>query len=256
VDVYQIDIKNRIVLTNNFDSGTNPALRSQLKALLDAAGASTANFFANAVDTRARGLETVLSYNRSFARKQSIRVVFAATFIDNSVKKGSNDSAIIHASPVLISSGQIGKYFNREDQSRIEVANPKNKQSLTLNYKYDKFGVMIRFVRFGHVEYLDPNMNPLNPSAFPVNVFTGQKETLDQSFDAKTVTDLSLSYQVLPILGITIGANNIFDVYQDMHTHSGNMSSGRFVYSRRVQQMGFNGAYYFARLKLALNPNK
>jgi iron complex outermembrane recepter protein len=27
---------------------------------------------------------------------------------------------------------------------------------------------------------------------------------------------------------------------------------GRFIYSRRVQQNGFNGAYYFARLRLAL----
>jgi iron complex outermembrane receptor protein len=54
------------------------------------------------------------------------------------------------------------------------------------------------------------------------------------------------------MLNFTIGANNLFDVYQDIHTHSGNMNSGRFIYSRRVQQMGFNGAYYFARLKLAL----
>ncbi|MEO7265130.1 MAG: TonB-dependent receptor [Ferruginibacter sp.] len=252
VDAYQIDIKNRIVLTNNFTGGNNAALKAQLAA----AGASTANFFSNAIDTRARGLETVLSYSKNFARKQSFRFVFAATFIDNEVRKGANDSAIIHASPILISSGQIGNYFNREDQSRVEVANPKNKQSLTLNYKYDKFGVMLRFVHFGKVEYLDPSVNPANPGGFPVNAFTGQKETLDQSFNAKTVTDLSLSYQILPQLGFTIGANNIFDVYQDMHTHSGNMSSGRFVYSRRVQQMGFNGAYYFARLKLAINPVK
>ncbi|MBD0377414.1 MAG: TonB-dependent receptor [Flavisolibacter sp.] len=80
-----------------------------------------------------------------------------------------------------------------------------------------------------------------------------QRETLDQEFSPKTVTDLSLSYQIIPSLGFTIGANNIFDVYQDRHTHSGNMSLGRFVYSRRVQQMGFNGAYYFARLKLSLD---
>jgi len=252
VDAYQIDIKNRIVLTNNFTGGTD----AELKAQLASAGASTANFFSNAIDTRARGLETVLSYNKSFAKKQSIRAVFAATFIDNEVKKGANDSAIIHASSILINSGQFKSYFNREDQSRIEVANPNNKLSLTLNYKYDKFGVMLRFVHFGKVEYLDPNINPANPDAFPVNAFTTQKETLDQSFDAKTVTDLSLSYQIVPQLGFTIGANNLFDVYQDKHTHSTNMSSGRFIYSRRVQQMGFNGAYYFARLKLTLNPNK
>jgi iron complex outermembrane receptor protein len=115
---------------------------------------------------------------------------------------------------------------------------------------------MLRFVRFGKVQYLDPSINPANPAAFPVNAFTGQAETLDQEFDAKIVTDLSLSYQITTNVGFTIGANNLFDVYQDMHTHSGNMSLGRFVYSRRVQQMGFNGAYYFARLKLSLDTKK
>jgi iron complex outermembrane receptor protein len=180
----------------------------------------------------------------------------AATFIDNSVKKDDAGKPIINASPVLVNSGQLGNYFNREDQSRIEVANPKNKLSLMFNYRYSKFGAMLRFVRFGHVEYLDPSINPNNPGAFPINVFTGQRETLDQEFSPKTVTDLSLSYQITSALGLTIGANNLFDVYQDRHTHSNNMSFGRFVYSRRVQQMGFAGAYYFARLRLALPTNK
>ena len=254
VDAYQIDIEDRIVLTNNFTGGNNPALRAELAA----AGASTANFFSNSIDTRARGLEGVLSYSKSFGNgnNQSLRAVFAATFIDNEVKKGANDSAIIKASPVLINSGQIRNYFNREDQSRIEVANPENKLSLTLNYKYSKFGAMLRFVHFGEVTYLDPSINPANPGAFPMNLFTNQRETLDQTFGSKTVTDLSLSYQITKEMGFTLGANNLFDIYQDRHTHSTNFSSGRFIFSRRVQQMGFNGAYYFARLKLALNPNK
>ncbi|HWJ26660.1 MAG TPA: hypothetical protein VNS32_08955 [Flavisolibacter sp.] len=42
-------------------------------------------------------------------------------------------------------------------------------------------------------------------------------------------------------------------MYQDIQTHSANQSLGRFVYSRRVEQMGYNGAYYFARLRLSLN---
>ncbi len=252
VDAYQIDIDDRIVLTNNFTGGTNTQLQQQLTA----AGANTANFFTNAIDTRARGLETVLSYNKKFAGKHSFLATLAMTFIDNEVKKGADGKPIIHASQILVSSGQLGNYFNREDQSRIEVANPKNKISFSVNYKYSKFGVLLRLVRFGKVQYLDPTINPANPGAFPVNAFTGQAETLDQEFDAKMVTDLSLSYQITPMLGVTIGANNLFDVYQDMHTHSGNMSLGRFVYSRRVQQMGFNGAYYFARLKLNLDTRK
>jgi len=251
VDAYQIDIKDRIVLTNNFTGGTNQAVKDQLKV----AGASTANFFSNAIDTRARGLETVLAYNKTFAPTHSLRTTLALIFINNEVKKGSDGKPIIHASSVLINSGELSSYFNREDQSRIEVANPKNKISLSFNYKNKKLGALLRLVHFGKVQYLDPGMNPANPTAFPVNAFTGQKETLDQEFSAKTVTDLSLSYQIIPSLGFTIGANNLFDVNQDRHIHSGNMSAGRFIYSRRVQQMGFNGAYYFARLKLALPTN-
>lgn len=247
VDAYQINIKNRIVLTNNFTGGTDTVLQR----LLREAGASAANFFTNAVDTRSRGIEAVVAYTKTFAGAHRLRTTLAMTFIDNEVKKDDAGNPIIYASPVLVASGQLGSYFNREDQSRIEVATPKNKISLTFNYNYKKFGAMLRFVNFGKVVYLDPTITA-DTSKFPVNAFTGRKETLDQEFSAKTVTDLSLSYQVTSVLGVTIGANNLFDIYQDRHTHSSNMSLGRFVYSRRVQQMGFNGAYYFARLKLAL----
>ncbi len=245
IDAYQIDIEDRIVLTNNFSGGTNAALQQQLNSV----GASAANVFANAIDTRARGLEAVMSYAAKIANKHSLKTTLAMIFIDNEVGKDAPDKPIVHASSVLISSGQLGNYFNREDQSRIEVANPQDKINLMFNYKYGKFGAMLRFVRFGKVVYLDPSINPNNPGAFPVNAFTGQRETLDQTFSAKTVTDLSLSYDLTSDLGLTIGANNLFDVYQDRHTHSGNMSLGRFVYSRRVQQMGFNGSYFFARLR-------
>jgi iron complex outermembrane receptor protein len=249
VDAYKIDIDDRIILTNNFNGGSNTQLQQQL----DAAGASTANFFTNAIDSRAKGLEAVVSYNKTFLRKHSLRTILAMTFIENEVKKGSDGKPIIHASPTLVNSGQLANYFNREDESRIEVANPRNKISLTFNYKYSKFSALLRFVNFGKVTYLDPTINPANPGAFPMNAFNNNiRETLDQEFSPKTVTDLSLSYQIIPSVSFTIGANNLFDVYQDRHTHSGNMNAGRFVYSRRVQQMGFNGAYYFGRLKLAL----
>jgi iron complex outermembrane receptor protein len=249
LDAYLINIDNRIILTNNFTGGNDP----NLKAQLDAVGASTANFFTNAVDTRAKGLEAVLSYNKKFLRKHSLRTTLAMTFIDNEVRKGSDGRPIIHASPILVNSGQLNNYFNREDESRFEEANPKNKISLMFNYKYSKFGAMLRFVRFGPVQYLDGSnsTNPFLPVT-SINAFTGVAEITDQKFSAKTVTDLSLSYDITRSVMVTIGSNNLFDSYQDIQKHSGNMSLGRFVYSRRVEQMGYNGRYYFARLKLSL----
>jgi iron complex outermembrane receptor protein len=243
IDAYQIDIDDRIVLTNNFTAGGDPVLAEKLRA----ANANTANFFTNAIDTRARGIETVITYNLFFRNNSKLNLILAGTFIDNSVKKDADGNPIIKASPILEQTGQIGNYFNREDQSRIEVANPRDKVSFMANYNIGKFTFMYRAVRFGQVVFLDPTMGP-DPATWPVNTLTGQRETLDQTFSPKVVTDVTVSYKLTDNMRLNIGANNLFDVYQDVHTHSGNFSLGRFVYSRRVQQMGFNGRFIFARL--------
>jgi iron complex outermembrane receptor protein len=244
VDAYLVKIKNRIVLTNNFSGGNNPALAQELKDN----GATSANFFTNAVDTKAKGLEALFTYHTNIASLNRLKFTLAATFIKNEVRKGADGKPIIKASEVLINSGQLGSYFNREDQSRIEVATPSSKGSFVINYSRKKLGAMLRLAYFGKVIYIDPLIDPSNPAAFPVNAFTGQRETQDQEFSPKTITDLSVSYELNKNFTFTLGANNIFDVYQDVHTHSGNVSLGRFIYSRRVQQMGFNGRYVFGRL--------
>ena len=253
LDAYLVAIKNRIILTNNFNGNTS----TQIKAILDAAGANTANFFTNAIDTRATGIEGVFSYTKKFWKKHSLRTTLAITMTENEVKKGVGGKPDIHASDILVNGGQLNNYFNREDESRMEVANPRNKTSLTFNYKYSKFGAMVRFVRFGQVEYLDGS-NAANPfaSVTALNLFTNLAEVTDQVFRPKIVTDVSLSYDITKSITATVGANNLFDVYQDIQAHSNNMSLGRFVYSRRVEQMGYNGAYYFGRLRLNLDTKK
>lgn len=242
VDAYQIDIKDRVILTNAFSAANDAYLKAQFAAI----GAEQVTFFTNAIDTRSKGLEAVASYGESFG-KHSLKFTLAGAFIDNEVIKGSDGKPAIKASQTLINSGQLGNYFNREDQSRIEVASPKSKITGTVNYKMNKFGAMVRVVRFGKVVYLDPSIN--SSANFVANAFNGGAlETLDQTFSPKVVTDVTVNYQLTKQFNLAVGANNLFDVYQDVHTHSGNMSSGRFVYSRRVQQMGFNGRYIFGRV--------
>ncbi len=253
LDVYQININDRIVLTNEFpkDKLTDATLKAELEKI----NANSVNFFTNAIDTRARGLEAVIAYGKTFG-DHDVKLILAGTFIKNEVIKGADGKTPdIKASQILINNGQLGNYFNREDQSRIEVAAPTNKLSATLNYKYKKLGVMVRAVNFGQVAYLDPTINPDSTAKFPINTFltpSGTRATLDQTFSAKTVFDATISYQVTKGITIAVGGNNIFDIYQDKHLHSTNAGSGRFVYSRRVQQFGFNGAYYFARLNFNL----
>lgn len=241
IDGYYIKIKDRIILTNNFNGGNNPELTRQLTE----AGASTANFFTNAINTSAKGLEAVVAYSKNFG-KHGFRFTFSSNFIENEVEKNDTGGVKIKASPTLVNSGQLNNYFNREDQSRFEIASPRNKLSFMLNYRYEKFSAFIRATLFGKVSYRD------GVRGFAQNIvrndFTGLNEATDQDFGGKTVTDLSLSYDIIKQVTFTIGANNLFDVYQDKHTHSANVSDGRFIYSRRVQQMGVNGRYVFARV--------
>lgn len=249
VDAYMIKIKNRIILTNNFNGGNDTTLTRLLKE----SGATTANFFTNAIGTKAKGLEAVVSYHANFANENKLRISISATFMKNEVVKGANGKPLIKASQILVNSGQIGNYFNREDESRFEVANPRTKGNLTIDYDHKKIFMMVRLSYFGKVTYLDPTINPVDPASFPVNAFTGQKETLDEVFSPKMVTDLSVGYGLTKHLGVTVGANNLLDVYQDKHTHSSNVSLGRFIYSRRVEQMGYNGRFVFARLSFAIS---
>jgi iron complex outermembrane recepter protein len=266
-DYYNIGIKNRIVLTNNF-TGDTTLLKTQLlpekatkeqiaatnalKTQLDGANAGAANVFTNAIETKSNGYEAVIAYTYKFSNDFELRTNIAGTFITNKVVKGSNNKPVVSATDVLVKSGQLGNYFNREDQSRIEVASPTDKQSATFNLKYKKAGLMLRFTRFGAVTYLDPTITT-DATKFPKNAFNKDAlETLDQTFGAKITTDITASYGIAKGLTISVGANNLLDVYQDVHTHSGNMGLGRFVYSRRVQQMGFNGRYVFARIAYSL----
>jgi iron complex outermembrane receptor protein len=132
--------------------------------------------------------------------------------------------------------------FNRLERSRLEQAQPRNKFTLSGNYQVSKWRAYIRATRFGEVTVLDIS-NPV----------------LDENFSPKVVTDVSVSYQLLRNIGITLGVNNLFDVYPDPlrqiqyprpndPTNLDNSSFGRFVYSRAATQFGFNGGYYFLNL--------
>jgi iron complex outermembrane recepter protein len=98
-------------------------------------------------------------------------------------------------------------------KSRIEDAQPRNKVSLTFNYAIKKFDFLIRAVRFGETVLLsniDPNA--VNGSGVYWNdVALGA----DQTFKAKITTDLVISYKVCNGVGVSVGANNLFDVYPD-----------------------------------------
>ena len=110
---------------------------------------------------------------------------------------------------------------------------PRTKINLTNNFTTGKFNIFLRNVYFGVVSEA-------------TNSVANQ-----QDFASKIVTDLSFGYKASESLTMTIGANNLLDVYPDRAIEA-NRSEGRFDWSRRSQQFGIGGRFLFARLSLNL----
>ncbi|HAA13477.1 MAG TPA: ferric enterobactin receptor [Cytophagales bacterium] len=221
VDGYLVDVTNRVVLTGQFNAGSS----DEIAAILTSVNAGRAQLFTNAIDTRTVGLDAIVSYQTGgdWGRFSG---TLAANF-NNTEVTNINIPEVLQADP--------GTFFNREEQGRFESAVPRNKANLALTYSKDKWSVNVTNVRFGEVTAR------LGTEADPI----------DQTFSGKIITDASIGYQLTENSRITIGGNNLFNVYPDENREE-YRSSERFVYSRRVSQFGFNGGFYFARLSLSI----
>ena len=65
-----------------------------------------------------------------------------------------------------------------------------------------------------------------------------------QHYGAKFSTDISASYQLNESLSFTVGGSNIFDSMPDAQDPGETETGGLY----ESVQMGFNGAYYYARM--------
>lgn len=267
VDGYYIKIKNRVVLTDQFlrPNGTYPdgSPLYNLQREFDKANANAATFFANAIDTQTKGLEGVVSHRAKFSPRVSLNSDLAVT-----VSK-TNRVGNIHGSDVLINAGQINRYYSETSRVYLEEAVPRFKASLNNSLEINKLSIMLRNVYFGKVT--DPNtMDANGDGKIGYEVINGSVvETEHPVWGAKIITDLSVGYKFNKSFILTIGANNLFDIYPDKNygptavqrpsmDASGNIvytpatidlsNQNQFVYSRNVSQFGMNGRFLFTRL--------
>jgi iron complex outermembrane receptor protein len=226
VDGYFVGINDRVVYTGQFKG---PGTGTELDNLLSQANASAASFFANAIDTESKGLDIVITHDAMFGDNAKLKTDLAGTF-SKTVQVGG-----IKSSQVLQNAGLVGTYFPEDSRVYLEEAVPSTKINLSNSLTTDKFNVFLRNVWFGEV--------------------TEATTTIanQQVFSSKLVTDLSIGYNASESTTITIGANNLFDIYPDRADAAfGNRSDGRFDWSRRAQQFGIGGRFLFARLNFII----
>ena len=206
IDGYYIDISDRIVITGVFD------------ASFLGIGVEEAQFFANAVDTKSKGLDLVLSYKFDLANRNSLSATLAGNLNDLEVTAVKTPSRL---------QGQESTFFGLRDRSLVEDAAPNSKFALNLNYTTPKFSALVGLTRFGEVSYLSFD------------------DATRVQYDSKITADVTLTASISKNLNLTIGSNNIFNTYPTQQIASDNTDSGGYW---DAVQMGFAGAYYYARI--------
>lgn len=232
-DGYYMRIKDRIVLSGLFSTG--------FESLLNPINVGAAQFFTNAANTETAGFDVSTSYNivvKSGIIRVSLKYNHSITHMSDSV----NVSGVLQ--------GNAETLFNREEVSRLEMAQPRNKAILLMDYSMKKWNFSLRNTFFGSVTYIHPDDG--DSQNWVLNEYTGKVESRDQTFQPKLLTDVNVSFRFNRNLNLSVGGTNIFNVYPDKHTHSANTNDGSIQYSRRVQQFGVRGAAFYVRMRMNL----
>ncbi|WP_158837398.1 TonB-dependent receptor [Polaribacter sp. L3A8] len=220
VDTYFVHIKDRIILSGNFDATTLGF------------DVNNVQFFANGVDTKTTGVDLVLNWKKSFENN-----IFSVDLSGN----------INHMSITNIKNKELDKetFFGKRDQQFLLASAPKSKFNLGLNYEYKKLKISLNLTRFSEVKLIDwqigQDLSNFNNSELE------RLEAATDIYQPKITTDLHFSYQLNKTVNLQLGADNLFNIYptnQNNHTDSGGLWD--------ATQMGTNGSFYYTKLNIKL----
>jgi len=215
-DLYNIKIKDRIVLSGRFNAGNYPDLGARLAQL----GVTEAQFFVNSVDTRTRGLDLTASHKGELAGNR-LNTFLALNLSKTEVTKVKTPASLTGFEDVLLS---------ERERLFIEQGGPRAKATLGFDYITGKLESDLRVIYFG-------------PQT--LGTFSGTAAGVPNArYAAKTSADLSFTYSINKNTKLTFGGNNIFNVKPT--TQNANETDNGFKYDS--VQFGLNGASYFGRL--------
>jgi iron complex outermembrane receptor protein len=150
-------------------------------------------------------------------RDQVLRWTLAANF--NDMELGA-----VHTTPSL--SGREDVYFGEREQAFLRASAPPVKITFGFDHEVGKLQTTVRLLHHGEVTLVD---------------FLGTPDI----YRPKQTLDLSATYRLSGRSTITVGTANVLNQYptqQDTETESGGVWD--------AVQMGFSGAFYFAKLNV------
>ncbi|MEM5547631.1 TonB-dependent receptor [Pseudoalteromonas fuliginea] len=222
VDYYQILIDDRIVLSNNLSGAA-------IEQLLEGTGANQGRFFLNAIDSKTRGVDVVASYNVPTDGYGDIAFNLGYNY-------GKNEVTDIIDPPAELQGAGFDQdnLFSGNELRRFEVSTPRNKYNLSATWNMDQWRTTLRTTRYGETQ--DPSDNPER----------------NEVLKPKWITDLDVAYSLTSNVSLSLGANNIFDIYPDATRENVDdltTFSRLFAYSS-FSAYGFNGRYVYGKIEM------
>ena len=230
-DYYKITIQDRIVLSGTFNQAAVVTfLQSQ-----GFTGVGGARFFTNAIDTRTAGVDLVAGYGFEVGQNAQLRLTAGFNHTKNEITHVEPTPGVLEAFSETL--------MDRIERTRIELGQPEDNFNLSGILTWKKWMFNYRTQRFGEV----------------VEFGAPADGSLDQTFRAKWVSDVSVGYTHNKQLSIIIGADNVWDVYPDRNnndgpiatnpntTNGGNSNFGIFPYNG-ISPFGFNGRFAYVKV--------
>jgi iron complex outermembrane recepter protein len=240
VDGYLVKIKDRVVLSGQFDN-TNVALQP----ILDELNVAQAQFFANAVNTTNTGIDVILNYAKVW-NTSNLNVLLAANFQHMEIDK-INVPAALNGS-----FAEQQSFFSEREQKFVLASAPPEKVGLTVDYGFAKnVKVGTHLTYFGKITLFGYGWD----NTYPPQVILDDGSTVPEQFNynGKVVTDLYASYRVSKNATFYIGADNLFNVHPDLGYVPGAKTKaydGETGGAWDAVQMGINGLRLFAKAQL------
>jgi iron complex outermembrane recepter protein len=227
LDTYSIEIKDRIVLSENLSGAAITNLLVQGGVV----GVTTVRFFLNGVDSTTTGAELVASYrlNTDFGR---FDLTASGSVNETKVDKVPNIPAL---TAIGLTPTQL---FNRINTLTLSEGQPKEKVSVNVNWTLDNFGATFKANHYGSVT--EPGADALR----------------DIVLAPEVLFDFEGRYKVADKYTFTLGVENFTDVYPKKTpgttvltptTFTTLNNSGALGFSR-YSPFGFSGRYVYGKV--------
>jgi iron complex outermembrane receptor protein len=229
LDVFQIDIKDRIYLTGAFNGRTSTAIRNILQAAGVADPLVSVQYFTNIGETRTRGLDFRAEYSHTFDRLGDFTWSLGYSHAEHDVKK------LAPVPTVLANAGLT--LLQRTSLINLREGLPQDIIKGSVNWVIGPFDTTLLATYYGHTRQ--------------TNTAAPNDPRYDSVSSPKTIIDLTASYDITPKATLTLGVNNLFNVAADNIPDIAEpfITSGyTFPEPVRLTPYGTGGSFYYAKV--------